>query len=251
MSDIVLIPRTLMNLLSAVYEEEDNLMRFDLVRNLLDPYVITFDQVKMVIDTIFWPGRLHASAKHPSYAILKQLDAYLTHDGQAMVPAETLKKHFVFACVSICHAWYTKQRENDGRFILHKKPHFVAYQEPGLAVPFIWFSIDDHGMTHVMQMDPRVPPLEIRLFRSTKNGDLFPLTFYPRLQDQDEKNMERVELEVCIYDSKFLNLDIRRNANQDNFVVFMSENLTLVRCLLVSPSVEKTWSVPCILHKYE
>jgi hypothetical protein len=244
---ISLIPRTLMNLLVAVYEDELNPK--DLIMNqLVCPYYFTYQQLELVIDDIYWPGRFHASSKHPSYSILKQLDTYLKSDSQAMVDGNVIKRHFVYAATSICHAWYTR-RDKDGFYILHKNPHFVAYQEPGLSVPFIWLSIDSHGMAQVFQRDKWMPPLEINLFRTTKNGDLFPLKFFARLED--EKTTNRVSIDFCIYEQRFLNIDVKLNPHQGNFILFISEGLKFTRSILVSPSCEKTWSVPVVIHKYE
>lgn len=253
MSDfIALVPRTLMNMLTAIYEEEDVLARLDLLQDFLSPYSITYEQLKMVVSDIYWPGRLHASSKHPSYAILKQLNNYIERDGYALTETNIIKKHFVFAIVSICHAWYTKRSEIDGRFILHKNPHFVAYQEPGSSVPFVWLSVDTHGMAHVFQYDKRMPPLEIELFRTTSKGDLFPLKFYMRLEDEKKKHSdEMIAIQLSIYDQSFLNLTVTQNSKQNNFVVFLTESLLLSRALLVSPSVEKAWSIPVVLHLYE
>jgi hypothetical protein len=113
--------------------------------------------------------------------------------------------------------------------------------------------VDTHGMAHVFQYDKRMPPLEIELFRTTSKGDLFPLKFYLRLEDEKKKHLldEIVSIQLCIYDQSFLSLSVTQNSKQNNFVVFLTESLLLSRAILVSPSVEKIWSIPVVLHLYE
>lgn len=245
---ISLIPRTLMNLLVAVYDDELSPKDF-FMSQLVEPYYFTFEQLEIVVDTIFWPGSLRASSKHPSYSILKQLNSYVKADSHAMVDSSVIKNHFIYAATSICHAWYKEKNTKTGRYVLSKNPHFVAYQEPGLAVPFVWLSIDNHGMVQLFQRNKWMPPLRIDLFRTTTKGDLFPLKFFPHLIDEGKANF--VCLEFCVYDQNFLQMGVTQNSKHENFVVFVSEDMTLVRSFLVSPSCGKTWSIPVVMHKFE
>lgn len=239
---ISLIPRTLMSFLSVVYKEQD----MTTIENLLSPYYMTYGQLQLIMDDIYWPGMTSATAKHPYYYIICKLSKYMQEDTHAK-PAQ-IKKHFIYAVASICHAWYTR-KDNSNRFVLHKNPQFVAYEDFGIALPFIWISIDSHGMAHVFQRHKDMPGVQIHLYRTTKRGDLHPLSFFAHVDD--EKNQEKAYIEISIYNQSLLNLQTEKASEAKNFVIFVSESLTLSKCMLVSPSTDKVWTIPVIVHLYE
>lgn len=238
---ISLIPRTLMSLLSLAYKEQDIIT----LEMLLFPYYMTYEQLCLIISDIHWSGSAFATSKHPSYEIVRRLSKYMEEDTHAK--PDQIKRHFIYAAASICHAWYTRKDEYN-RHVLHKNPQLVAYQEFGIPLPFVWISIDSHGMTHVFQR-VRMPALQIKLYRSTKGGDLQPLCFFAHPEDEQAK--EKACIEIVVYNQTLLNLQTEKTSNVGNFIILVTESLTLSRCMLISPSTDRTWNVPLVLHLYE
>lgn len=260
---ILLPPRSLMNMLCEAYKSDEPITT---LRNLLQPYSVTFDQVHAALGSaIFWPGRLSANEAHPFYVTMQKFLEY-QRDMDTTAKIDYFKRRFVYVATSVAHAWYTRQRETDYKFVLHRDPHFVAYQYPGCAAPYAWFSFDKFGMPHVFAAHTDMPPVEIELMRSTKAGDLLPLTlkFFevvaPRGGAAGGNKQESPpaavatqatsRLQFHVHNQHFLQLHTFPS-NTRTYVLFFSEDLLLTRCIMVSPTTDRAWSIPVVMHQYE
>lgn len=234
-------------MLSLVYNDSFDSKPRDSLLQLLNPYYVTYDQLIYLISNIHWPGRLSANSKHPFYAIVKQLERYKITDIHA--DKDVLKKHFVFAATCICHLWYNRLNDTKNGYILHKSPHVVCYQYVDSPIPFVWLGVDNHGMPHVYQSHPDMPYLEIDLLRSTKLGNLQPLT----LVFFESSNRGTSHIQLQLFEQSFLGIstfeDITHTA--PNYVILLSEDLLFSRCIMISPSTDKAWNIPVIFHQYE
>lgn len=246
MDCISLPPRSLMNVLCEAYKSDEPLTT---LRNLLEPYHITFEQLQSVIAEVFWPGRLSANESHPFYVVVNKMLEY-QNVMSSLEKSDFFKKRFIYVATAVAHAWYSKKRDGS-RYVLHKTPHFVTYQYPGHAVPYVWFSFDKFGMPHVFASHPWMPPLEITLHRSTSMGDMMPLTVrFFETNNHSIQAQSLCKLEFCVHDQHFLQLNTSPS-NTRTFVMLISEDLLLSRCIMVSPTTDNAWSIPVVMHQYE
>jgi len=252
MEEICIVPRSLMSMLSLIYNEAcDKLILHprprDSLLQLLQPYYVTYDQLNYLISKIHWPGRLSANVKHPFYAIVQQLERYKSNDMYAN--KDILKKHYCFAATSICHIWYSRLNEEKNGYILHKTPHFVSYQFVDSPIPFVWISVDTHGMPHIFGSHHDMPCLEIDIIRCTKLGDLRPLT----LSFFESSTTGTSHIRLQLFEQSFLGISTFQSFSYEtpNYVLLLSEDLLFSRCIMISPSSDKSWSIPVIFHQYE
>jgi hypothetical protein len=255
--EITLPPRSLMNMLCEAYKSDEPVAT---LQNLLQPYHITYEQLRDLMAILFWPGRMSVNESHPFYVVSQKLTEY-THNTDTLAKREYFKKRFIYVATAVCHAWYARLRTHDHKFVLHRDPHFVAYQHPGASVPYVWFSFDKFGMPHVFASHSGMPSLEIELCRSTKLGDMLPLTLrffdapppssLPAPAGPEGTNTQQPsKIQMHVHNQQFLELYTFPSQTR-NYVMFISEDLLLTRCIMVSPTTDKAWLIPVIMHKYE
>lgn len=257
MDQIALPPRSLMNMLCEAYKSDEP---FATLQNLLQPYCITYEQVQSVMGDVFWPSQMSAKENHPFYVAAQKMTQY-RNEMDTTAKSNYFKKRFVYVATAVCHAWYTRQRKHDQKYMLHRDPHFVAYQYPGGPVPYAWLSFDKFGMPHVFAVSPPtvlpMPPLEIRLFRSSSVGDMLPLTvkFFeyvpPAPQGAGGMTIQSPShLEFHIHNQQFIQL-YTAPSNTRTYILFISEDLLLTRAIMVSPTTDNAWLIPVAMHRYE
>jgi len=240
-----------MSILQMAYMHSDATHKpSEILHCLLDPYYITWDQVQNLISLLCWPGRLSASIKHPAFLVVQRLEKY--QQAEVTTKSEALKKYFICAATFITHLWYTKYCETRKKYILADKPFgCIAYEYSDAPVPFAWISFDYHGVPHVMKQHPRMPPVEIHLFRSTKMGALHPLNI-KLFESSCFASLGFSQLVVHTFNETFLGIEsVEPNHFLPNYMLIVSEERLFCRCLLVSPSVDKLWSMPVLFHLYE
>jgi hypothetical protein len=247
---IFLPPRSLASILQMAYSSSSEIKPAETLALLLEPYYITYGQLQSLISILFWPGRLSCSTmRHPAYLTTQRLEKYMECD--ALTKSDVLKKYFICAATMISHLWYTKYCENKKRYMLHKNLFCVAYEYADSAVPFVWFSFDAHGLPTVMKYHPNVPPIKMEVQRSTKAGALNTLAM--QFFEKDKCLQQGYSnLSIQVFNGTFMGIQsLKETPKLVNYMLIISEETSLVRCILVSPSTDQLWNMPVILHQYE
>lgn len=247
---IFLPPRSLASILQMAYLSAGENEPTETLTALLDPYYITYDQLQSIISTLYWPGALFANIKHPAYLIAKRLEKYRACDH--LTKKDMLKKYFICAATMISHIWYTQFCESKGKYILHNNLYCASYQYSNAAVPFVWFAFDSHGVPRLVRYHPKTPPIEMEIMRSTKAGVLNTLVL--KFFDSDDSDQTTGYSRIClqVFNETFMGIQsVEQNKALCNYMMIISEQLYLSRCLLVSPSTDFVWNMPVVLHKYE
>jgi len=247
---IFLPPRSLASILQMAYASSSEMKPTETLALLLDPYYITYDQLQCLISIVFWPGRLFClNLRHPAYLTAQRLEKYRECD--VLTKTDVLKKYFICVATMISHLWYTKYCTIKQKYFLHKSLFCAAYEYADSAVPFVWFSFDAHGLPTVLKHHPNMPPIEMEILRSTKVGALNTLVM--RFFEKDTCIKQGYSnLLIQVFNGTFTGIQsVKENQQLSNYMIILSEELMLVRCILVSPSTDQLWNMPVILHQYE
>ena len=248
-SRIALPSHSLANLVQAAYVDGDAQPGV-VIRHLLEPYHITAEQVEALAQTLYWPpgglGRRRMRPAHPLWAVVKEVETLSSHTQRKCLDAVN-KARFIMVATSISHVWCSPSGLR----------RICTYQGVGAPIPHAWLHIDhEHGLIALCSVSPTMPALVMNVQRHCSLGYMQPLDL--------DLNVERGTPHGCAYvgvhvglggshegATTFVEVDLCPPSveAQDNFaLIFTAGGCALVGTFLCSPSLQRTWSLPIMVH---
>jgi len=242
---IALPQHSLANLVHAAYVDFDRDAPAEVIRQLLEPYHIDADQVEALARVLYWPGRHHVS--HPLYAIVKEI-MNIGSPTQRKCLNEVNKERFLRLATSISHAWITE----------HGLRSICSYQGVAAAVPHAWLHIDDYGLITLCTASKGMVALSLHVHRSCPLGTLADLHLDLNDVRGAPYGCSYLDVYVAAGSSDTVELDtwLAEDGNVPNYALFFTRSSTstgcrLIRAFLCSPSLQRSWSLPVMVHPLE
>ena len=238
---IALPAHSLANLVHASYSDMDGDPEA-CARSLLAPYYITSEQVEALMEDPHWPGRPHPS--HPLYAVVKEARKQSAPAERRCLDAVN-KERFIMMATSVSHAWLvTKPTRLGGGF-----KRICTYQGINAPVPHAWLHMDRQGMLTLCATSRGMPVLHIIVHRSCAIGYMRPLELEFGSSSSSSSHLN-IYADV---DSGTIDVDHESNSGslQINYALLFTRSAPtcqLSRAVLLSPSLQRTWTLPIVLH---
>jgi len=248
---IALPAPSLANLVHAAYADGDgDPERY--VRHLLAPYYVTAAQVEELARELHWPGRPHVS--HPLYAVVREMRQLSAPRERRCLDAVN-RERFVSLATSISHIWLVAEPTKRGGGLRR----ICTYQGVNAPIPHAWLHVDGQGVVTLCAASPGMPALALSVKRSCRLGYLAPLDL--------DLNVEHGSSHGCSYLNFYVDVDgsaldaeqwassssSGSNDTPTNYALLFTRSAPvcqLSKALLVSPSLQRTWSLPVVVHAF-
>lgn len=239
---IELPPHSMMALVHAAYKSGDPKYCLE---NMLEPYYITEAQLAYVLGKLVWHHTRRVT--HPMTYTVRILQSIVCPKVQ---PARQTKAEFIAVCTTISHCWYSKC-ENENYYLPSNELCFSPYEIDDRPVPYIWFNIDQFDAPILKHRTNGVCALRLTVERETNMGVMMPYTtdFF-----NEEGNKQCIELTMCISSAqpnkRVIELINIEKMKKSNFMILITEGpaLRFVNCYCASPSTERLWRYPVLMH---